>query len=115
MKKLSILITLVFTFIITIANEIKYPDAWEKHGLSVVSQSSQDVIVNFSIESFSIANKQHNGSTVQGISLPGVFLPGTEGAPNLPAVSRFIAIPEGAKAELTIVSFSKATIENVAL
>ena len=102
MKKLSILITLVFAFLITIADEIKYPDTWGKQGLSIVSQSSQEVIVNFSIESFGIANKQLNGSTVQEISLPDVFLPGNEGAPNLPAVSNFIAIPEGAKAELTI-------------
>ncbi len=113
MKKLYLLVSLISISLLLNADNIKYPDHWGKQGLSVVSQSNRDVIINFSIESFGLSNKQLNGETVQELTLPGVFLPGTEGAPNLPAVSRFIALPEGATAKLTIVSFRKEVIENI--
>ena len=113
MKKLNILIILISIIISVSADEIKYPDANGKQGLSVISQSNTGVTVNFSIQSFEITNKQVNGKTMQEISLPDVFLPGTEGAPNLPAVSRFIALPEGATAKLNILSFRKEVVENV--
>ncbi len=113
MKKLYLLTTLITIFFTVNAENIRYPDHWGKQGLSVVSQNSNSVTINFSIESFGISNKLLNGKTVQEISLSGVFLPGTEGAPNLPAMSRFIAIPEGANAELAIISFRKEIFENV--
>jgi PKD repeat protein len=113
MKKLYLLVILISISLLLNADNIKYPDHWGKQGLSVVSQSNRDVTINFSIELFGLSNKQLNGETVQELTLPGVFLPGTEGAPNLPAVSRFIALPEGATAKLTIISFRNEVIENV--
>jgi len=41
---------------------------------------------------------------MQVITLPGMFLPNNEGAPNLPGTGRFIAIPQGATAEVTVLS-----------
>ena len=95
------------------AEDINYTNSWGKAGLSVVSQSNQSVELNFSIQSFGINTVRINGEDMVEVSLPEVFLPNDEGAPNLPGLSKFIAIPQGAIATVKLVESRVETIENV--
>ena len=95
------------------AEDINYTNSWGKSGLSVVSQSNQSVELNFSIQSFGINTVRINGEDMVEVSLPEVFLPNDEGAPNLPGLSKFIAIPQGAIATVKLVESRVETIENV--
>jgi len=86
------------------AEDIKYPDNWGSAGFTVNKQTNESVTVNFSIENFSILSVNINGKGMQELSLPNVILPNDEGAPNLPGTGRFIAVPNGATAELNIIN-----------
>ncbi len=111
---------LVYSFLISLifvtnlfAEDIKYSDSWGDTGFSVKNQNSESVSVNFSIENFSILDVSINGKGMQELSLPDVFLPNDEGAPNLPGTGRYIAIPNDAVAELNIVSFRIETFSDI--
>ena len=61
--------------------------------------------------------KIEKSNTVNGdiINMKGVFVPNEAGAPDLPSHSTYIAIPEGAKAELKIIKAKTHLIKNINL
>jgi len=96
-----------------IAENISYNDSWGNEGFSVTSQKSSGVEINFSIRNFDMSKSLINGESMDVISLPGVLLPNNEGAPNLPGNGRYLAVPEGAKAILKIISFRTETFKDI--
>lgn len=103
---------LAFTFNAN-AKKVTYSDSWGNQGMTVKSQSSQTVSFNFSMKEFSFDTRAINGENVQEISLNGIFLPNAEGAPNLPVLSRYIAVPQGATASIEIVRMRTETYHNI--
>lgn len=97
------------------AQQFTYSDSWGEAGLRIEQQSRSGVTLNFSINDFSIVEEEINGRQLQNILLPGVFLPNDEGMPNLPGVSRFIAIPNGSKAMLKVTNYRTETIKDVSI
>ncbi|MFP4469864.1 MAG: C25 family cysteine peptidase [Bacteroidales bacterium] len=95
------------------AQDFEYNDSWGKAGFSLENQSRSNVTVNYSIENFSLTESMINGVQMQNISLPGNLLPNDEGAPDLPGSSRYIAVPEGARAVLHITDYRTETYRNV--
>jgi hypothetical protein len=87
------------------AEDFTYPDSWGRAGITLERNSVEATDINFSITQFSLKDILIEGAIEQEILLPGVFLPNEEGMPNLPGVSRFIAIPQGATADFSIESF----------
>lgn len=53
------------------------------------------------------------GEVMYSVHLPKVFLPNNEGAPDLPAISKILAIPNGARVDVRIVSSRVETLENI--
>jgi hypothetical protein len=86
-----------------IAQKISYPDNWGSHGLTIKQQSQSGLSLNFSVKEFTLDDKVINGETMKEISLPGNLLQNDEGSPNLPSISRYIAIPQGATAQIDII------------
>ena len=105
MKHVYILLISLIFISSSFADDIQYSDNWGDAGFSLKNQNNKTVTVNFSIDNFSILNVTINGKGMQELSLPNVILPNDEGAPNLPGTGRYIAVPNGAIAELNIVSF----------
>ena len=105
----------VFLFTPTLADKYKYTDSWGKEGYSVEQQSTKKAIINYSINDFSISGFQANGESMQILELPGHFLPNDAGAPNLPGMGRYIAIQQGADAEINILSYRTETFTNIYL
>jgi len=95
------------------AEKITYPDSWGQQGVSLKAQNPSGITVNFSIREFSLDTRPINGESMQEISLDGIFLPNGEGAPNLPTLSRYVAIPQGATASIEIVNMRKESFQNV--
>ncbi|MCD4698494.1 MAG: T9SS type A sorting domain-containing protein, partial [Bacteroidales bacterium] len=112
MKHFYLLISLLFSLGI-LAEEIKYSNSWGEDGLTIESQNDELIRLNFSIKSFGILTRQINGEGMQELSLPGVFLPNNEGAPNLPGTSRYVAIPNDSEAKITILDYRVELIENI--
>ncbi len=95
------------------AQKISYSDNLYKAGFNLQAQNRSGVTVNYSVKEFSLAPVQVEGKGMNTVELPGFWLPNDEGAPNLPGGGRYIAIPEGAKAILNIVSMRTERYQNV--
>jgi hypothetical protein len=115
MKQFLILLTLFFIgeqFTAQAAN-ITYPDSWGKAGFTLERSNPLSVEINFSITRFSLDDRMINGEAMKILQLPGNFLPNDEGMPNLPGMSRFVAIPQGADVELKIISSRTEIFSNI--
>jgi hypothetical protein len=95
------------------AEKVTYSDSWGQHGATLKAQSASGVTVNFSIREFSLDTRAINGENMQEIGLEGIFLPNGEGAPNLPTMSKYIALPQGATASIEIVNMRVETYQNI--
>ncbi len=95
--------------------QVSYTETWGKPGLSIASEKANEIDVNYSISNFVIKDTEINGIPMKEVLLPDVFLPNEEGAPNLPAVSHFIAIPQGARALYKVTASRSEIIENIAV
>jgi len=95
------------------AEKVTYSDSWGQQGVTVKTQNASGVTLNFSIKEFAVDSRVINGENMQEISLDGIFLPNGEGAPNLPTLSRYIAIPQGATATVVITKQRTETFQNV--
>jgi hypothetical protein len=84
---------------------ISFNSNWHTgHGFRPISETPSGMEIVFSLKEMTIDNIELNGIPMHSISIPGVFLPNNEGAPNLPGMGRYIAIPQGAQARVTILS-----------
>lgn len=86
----------------TSAEVVTFENNWDDSGINLVAQDASSVDVVFSMSAMEITDISINGEMMQNVSVSGVILPNDAGAPNLPGLSRYIALPEGAKAELII-------------
>ncbi len=82
-------------------------------GISLQSQGAQGVELRFEMAAFGMEPVSIDGQEYRKVTLPGVFLPNDAGAPDLPGISRFVAIPQGAEAVLEIVSARTQTFQDV--
>jgi len=95
------------------AQQYTYNDSWGKRGMNLVGQSRSGVSIDYSIEHFTIEDFEVKGEQMKNVVLPGHFVPGDAGAPNLPGSGRYIAIPQGSVATLKIIDQRIEKIENV--
>ncbi|MDR0364727.1 MAG: C25 family cysteine peptidase [Bacteroidales bacterium] len=112
----AILLLIVFSFSAQIyAQKVVYNDSWGEQGFSIVSKSKGNLTVNYSVTEFDIVRKNQSENNEVHIKLPNHFLPNEVGMPDLPGSGRYIAIPNGAKASLSIKNVRTEVIENVEL
>jgi Peptidase family C25/Propeptide_C25/Peptidase family C25, C terminal ig-like domain/Secretion system C-terminal sorting domain len=95
LRVLPILIFFGLTSVIK-SQTISYPDSWYDAGINLASATPNSVEINYSTKQFDISSVDINGTAMKNIELPGSFLPNDEGAPDLPGLSRYIAVPQGA-------------------
>ncbi len=111
--KLSLLLATTIFISNIYAQDYNYSDSWGKSGIILKGQTRAGVNINYSINKFSLKDFELKGEAMKNVTLPGSFLQNDEGAPNLPAKSRYIAIPQGATAELEITNMRTEKIKNV--
>jgi PKD repeat protein len=83
---------------------VNYSGSWGNQGISIVSESSKELLINCSLGEFQFEEVPVDGTIMKAVRMPGVLLPNESGAPDLPATSRYIAIPQEAVAGFTIIS-----------
>jgi len=108
-----ILLTCLFITFSLNSQETTYSDNWGENGFNLTNENSSGVEIIFSIKNFSFEEKFIDGIASKTIQLPGTILPNDEGAPDLPGLSRFIAIPNGANASFQILSSRMETYSNI--
>jgi len=114
MKRTTLFVVLVALVNLVFASQvIQYNDTWSNAGFSLEQRNNSSISVNYSIKEFSLNDIKINGENMVNILLPDVLLQNDEGAPNLAGNGRLIALPQGAKAKLNIVSQRTETFKNV--
>ena len=63
--------------------------------------------LEFTLPAVTAEDVDHGGEAYQRLAIPGGGLAGSAGAPALPTFSRFVAVPEGAEATVTIASMEE--------
>ena len=112
-KLLLVLLAIVSISFAGNSQAYTYTDSWDQEGFVLRSQSADGLEVNFSVPSFSLEDLEVRGEAMKTLALPGHFLPNDEGAPDLPGSGRYIALPQGARAVVRIVSYRTERIRNV--
>ncbi|MBD3335651.1 MAG: hypothetical protein GF355_09060, partial [Candidatus Eisenbacteria bacterium] len=72
-------------------------------GMVLSHQDASGVDLRLAVDRFGLEAVALEDETAQKVTLPGVFLPNDAGAPDLPGLSRMIALPEGATVTYEIV------------
>ncbi len=67
----------------------------QEPGITLRAQSATGVELHFEMGSFAMEPLTLDGQVVQKITMPDVFLPNDAGAPDLPGLGRFLAVPAG--------------------
>jgi hypothetical protein len=76
-------------------------------------ETPMGIEITFSIHEMVIEETEINGVPMKTFGIPGIFLPNDEGAPNLAGTGRYIAIPQGAQAQITILGSRTEVYHNV--
>jgi hypothetical protein len=113
MQKLSILLMLLLT--VAFADKvITFENNWGQYPLfNVISETPSGMEIVFSIHDMVVEDMNIDGISMQNFGVPGILLFGEEGAPNLAGTGRYIAIPQGAQAQLTILGARTEIYHNV--
>ncbi|MBC8313987.1 MAG: T9SS type A sorting domain-containing protein [Bacteroidetes bacterium] len=109
---LMLAVTVLFSTSL-LGQKLTYHDALSLEGFTLKNTSDQGVAIDYSIHSFEMVDVIVNGEAMKSVTLPGSFLFNEEGAPDLPGYARYIAIPQGAKAKLKIITMQSEIIPNV--
>lgn len=112
-RLLPFLIFLSFGIVQANAQTYSFNDSWSNEGFNLTSQQHQGIELKFSILEFTMNDLIVRGESMKTISLANHFLPGDEGAPDLPGSGRYIALPQGAKPILNIKSVRKEVYRDI--
>jgi hypothetical protein len=112
---LAVSLLVYFSAMVNAQTVYKYAENANNDGYRITNQSNNNITINYSISQVKLEERKiDDGSTVQNVSLAsGVFLPNEAGSPDLPSNTKYIAIPQGAKPTIKIISVSTETIRNV--
>ncbi len=84
-------------------------------GLALRGQSPAGVTLHFGLDRFDLTPVAVAGERMQAVTLAGVLLPNDAGAPDLPGLGRYVAVPRGATARLTVVSARTEVLRDMAI
>jgi len=87
------------------AQTVEFENNWAENQLfNIVSETPAACEIVFSMHTMVVDDAVIDGVPMQSFGVPAVFLT-DPGVPNLTGANRFLAIPQGARAKLTIVDY----------
>ncbi|NCD42013.1 MAG: T9SS type A sorting domain-containing protein [Bacteroidia bacterium] len=90
-----------------------YDQAKGEPGVTLLRQTANEVSFRYSLHDFFASPVEVKGEEMVAIQIPGALLPNDEGKPNLPGISHYIAVPQGATAKVTIHSKTEEVIPDM--
>lgn len=113
-KLIVVLLFLSFSFAYAIPS-YDYSYAQPGNGLRLDEHSNTGISLSLTTDKLQIIKDIVDEETVHRLIMSDVFLPSKDDAPGLPVISRFIALPQGAKAKLRITDYQTERLENIHL
>ena len=113
MRKILIITVLLLT--VSFADEVvTFDNNWADNPLFNVNyETPSGIEIVFSMHEMVVAEMEIDGIMMKNFGVPGIFLPNDEGAPNLAGTGRYIAIPQGAEARVTVLGSRTEVYHNV--
>lgn len=110
--------TLTLIFVISIVSfvhsqQFSFPENSNKDGLKLLSSKQDKINLEFSIHEFEISSRQLNGEVVNDIHYGLNMVPGEEGSPEVPFISKNILIPNGSNATIKIIHREQEVITGI--
>ena len=115
MKRLSIILSLLFAFSILNAQETYCFRTDAPQGLHIENSTDTGLSLHYALNAITVANVQYEKTVGQEIIMKGSFGSFAEGLPNLPFENRYIAVPRGAKVSVKVKEKASQTIQNIDL
>ncbi len=81
--------------------------------LKVLNQSKSSLSIELTIDNYKIKEIPDGDEVFHEIALSSIMIPNDKGKPNLPSVNRFVALPQGAKANVIVESYEKEILKNI--
>ncbi len=94
------------------AQTFNYPVKGQQ-GFALTEKTRDGLHISYNLGQMSLNQIDYRGEAMSEISIKAIAIPTNAGSPNLPTDSRMMAIPQGATANLRVVSFEKETLHNV--
>ncbi|PLX14046.1 MAG: hypothetical protein C0598_02320 [Marinilabiliales bacterium] len=95
------------------AQQVTFNDTWKKQGLHIEKQDKQSLKLSFSVNSYERMALDVNGRQMEKINMQGSLLQNSEGNPDLPVISRYVAIPQGAEVKVSVNNKRTASLNNI--
>jgi len=76
-------------------------------------RNGNGISINMELNSYAVSSLHYRGEQMHEVTIPGVFIPSDAGMPNLPRVSRFVAVPTGAEVRVSIKNMTLETLDNI--
>ncbi len=81
--------------------------------LKVLNQSKSSLSIELTIDNYNIKEIPDGDEVFHEIALSSIMIPNDKGRPNLPSVNRFVALPQGAKANVIVENYEKEILKNI--
>ncbi|MBU1356455.1 MAG: T9SS type A sorting domain-containing protein [Candidatus Edwardsbacteria bacterium] len=92
---------------------ITYKDSWSKRGITVKNQTKGSLNLVYSVNNFNFEEKDVEGAKAKAVVTEGSVLPIGAGYPDLPVISNYVAVPNGAVPRVKILSYREERFQNV--
>lgn len=115
MRRIILLISILFSITLLNAQHRYHFRTDAPQGFSVVSNTATNLSLHYSVNEIGIVDIDNGETKGQEIILEGCFGSTAVGLPNLPYENRYIAVPRGAKVNITVNEKASTTIEDVDL
>ena len=121
MKIFSRILTVAIVLLSALAlnaqtRDFTFNNSAQREGLTIGQNTRSNLMMRHALKHLEIVNITDNGYTGDVLQAgTGISLPANAGEPDLPAFSRFVAIPNGATAHIELGYRSMTTIANVDL
>ena len=84
-------------------------------GIVATHQNASGVDLRLAVDRFGLEAVALENETAQKVTMPRVFLPNDAGAPDLPGLSRMVALPEGATVTYEIIRSERQVYSDVSI
>ena len=81
--------------------------------LKILNQSKSSLSLELTIDNYKIKEIIDGDEVFHEIALSSIMIPNDKGKPNLPSVNRFVALPQGGKANVIVESYEKEILKNI--
>lgn len=105
MKKIYLIVCIIVTLL--------FSNNTNAQQLKVLNQSKSSLSLELTIDNYNIKEIIDGDEVFHEIALSSIMIPNYKGKPNLPSVNRFVALPQGAKANVVVESYEKEILKNI--